>query len=67
MYTKNHLIPSIIINSERLKSPSLKMKKVLREAFLKFHNDMASLRGNNNTCNCDPPREKVPLGAKNNI
>ena len=50
-YAKDNLIPSIVVNSQRLNSPPSKMKKVLRDAFLKVHNEMASLRGNNNNVN----------------
>ena len=50
-YAKDNLILSIIVNSQRLNSPPSKMKKVLQDAFLKVHNEMASLRGNNNNVN----------------
>lgn len=50
-YAKDNLIPSIVVNSQRLNSPPSKIKKVLQDAFLKVHNEMASLRGNNNNVN----------------
>lgn len=44
-YAKDNLVQSIVVNSERLTSEPPKIKKVLREAFLKIHCEMASLRG----------------------